>query len=285
MNHTQDDQKDIYDDVSDMFAAVENMVANSDRTYRNIGSTGLAGSSRLIKSNKKILNNMIRAFVDAPFQYQEAILSLRTNIKFLSANKDYKKIVVTSAIPGEGKSSVAINVSLALSAARNKVMLIDADLRRPSIHRYLNLENGARFGLTNILQNDKLSNKACLHSKIDRKGLDAIPSGIVPPNPTELLGSMRMKSLMDELANMYDYVIIDTAPVSVVTDAAVLSQFADGVIMVVKQKSVTFEQARQAKRNLNAINANILGVVLNNFNHKHVDKSGGYYSYYRYSQR
>jgi len=164
-------------------------------------------------------------------------------------------------------------------------LLIDADLRRPSIHRYLDLENGLKLGLTNMLQTRNKSAVGCLHPKIDRKGLDVIPCGIIPPNPTELLGSVHMKHLIEGLSNVYDYVLIDTPPVSVVTDAAMLSQHTDGVVLVVRQKNVTFEQARQAKKNLDAVNANILGVVVNDFNAKHVDKSGGYYNYYRYTRR
>ncbi|MCL2249476.1 MAG: CpsD/CapB family tyrosine-protein kinase [Oscillospiraceae bacterium] len=280
----QPQKKDIYDDVSDMFATVESMIARSERGSRSSNVVGFQNFNKK-RSNKRTLGNMIKTFVDAPFQYQEAILSLRTNINFLTTDKNLKTIVITSAIPGEGKSSVSINLSLALSAAKHRVVLIDADLRRPSIHRYLNLENGIKLGLTNILHSGTQAAAGCLHSKIDRKGFDAIPCGIIPPNPTELLSSTRMKQLIDELSNVYDYVLIDTPPVSVVTDAAVLSRYTDGVIMVLRQKNVTYEQARQAKKNLDAVDANILGVVVNDFNIKHVDKSGGYYNYYRYTRR
>lgn len=222
----------------------------------------------------------MKMFRDAPFQYREAFHSLRTNINFILANKDIKRIIVTSSVPGEGKTSIAVNLSLALSEAKQRVMLVDADLRRPCVHKVFNIPGGTRKGLANILQSADDSVKDYIHSRVDNKGLSVMPCGTVPPNPTVVLGSNQMSAMLEQLGGISDYVIIDTPPVSVVTDAAVLSQFADGVILVVRQKAVTFEQARQAKRNLEAVNANILGVVFNDFNMKHTDKSGAYYHDY-----
>ena len=222
----------------------------------------------------------IDPFVNAPFQYKEAFLSLRTNISFLSATNDVKKIIITSSIPGEGKTSIAVNLSLALSNAGNTVLLVDTDLRKPMVHKLLNITNGTRFGLTNILRDKDCVTERCIRPRIDRKGLSVIPCGIIPPNPTELLGSARLGAIFETLSNVYNYIIFDTPPVSVVTDAAVLSRYADGIMFVVRQKKTTFEQARQAKRNLDAVNANILGVVMNDFNYKHIDKSDSYYHNY-----
>jgi len=223
---------------------------------------------------------------NAPFQYKEAFLSLRTNISFLSATNDVKKILITSSIPGEGKTSIAVNLSLALSNAGNTVLLVDTDLRKPMVHKLLNISNGTQFGLTNILRDKDCVTERCIRPRIDRKGLSVIPCGIIPPNPTELLGSARLGAIVEKLGSVYNYIIFDTPPVSVVTDAAVLSKFTDGVMFVVRQKKTTFEQARHAIRNLEAVNANILGVVINDFNYKHIDKSDSYYhNYYHYGRK
>jgi len=230
-----------------------------------------------IKHRRK--KDLVIRLEDAPFKYQEAFNSLRTNLKFISMQKECKKIVVTSSIPDEGKSCVAINLALSLASAGSFVLLIDCDLRKPSLHRYLNIPAGSRSGLTNVLNNLGELDKSNIH--FVQKGFYVLTSGVIPPNPVEVLGSPVMGGFIEGLDRLYDYIIMDTAPVSVVTDAAVLSQFADGVLMVVRQKMVTFEQARQAKKNLDAVNANILGVALNDFDMRHIDsESGYYYSYY-----
>jgi capsular exopolysaccharide synthesis family protein len=286
---------DVFEEIGKVFESLERNETSKDKGFyaqntnnknKHFKLKTKTGMRRGRKPVKRHDIDWMKAFVEAPFQYQEAFLSLRTNIKFLSASKECKKIIVTSSIPGEGKTSVSVNLALALSAANNNVILIDADLRKPRIHQYLRLANGTTMGLTNILQDRDTLAKGCLRRNVDRKGLYVIPSGVIPPNPTELLGSPRMEALIKTLGEAYDYVIIDTAPVSLVTDAAVLSQFADGVLFVVRQKMATFDQARQAKKNLETVNANILGVVINDFDLKHIDKSSGYYySYYRYGYR
>ncbi|MCL2628776.1 MAG: CpsD/CapB family tyrosine-protein kinase [Oscillospiraceae bacterium] len=276
--------KDIYDEIGKVFENLENLDVGAEKgIYSQLDALSSRPRRNVKKLAKKGDIDWMKAFVEAPFQYQEAFLSLRTNLSFLATNKDLKKIVITSTLPSEGKTSIAVNLSLALSAANHKVVLIDADLRKPLIHKYLRLPNGNKMGVTSILQSKDGSSKGCLHHNIDRKGLSVIPCGVIPPNPTEMLSSQRMQMMIKQLGELYDYVIIDTPPVSIVTDAAVLSQFADGVVFVVRQKTATFEQARLAKKNLDAVNANILGVVINDFDMKHVDKSNAYYySYYNY---
>jgi len=280
----QGSNKDIYYEISKVFENLENLDVGAEKgIYSQLDAINARPRRNVRKLAKKGEVDWMKAFVEAPFQYQEAFLALRTNINFLAANKDLKKIIITSSLPSEGKTSIAVNLSLALSAANHKVVLIDADLRKPLIHKYLRLPNGNKMGVTSILQSRDGSSKGCMHHNIDRKGLSVIPCGVVPPNPTELLSSQRMKMMIEQLGELYDFVIIDTPPVSIVTDAAVLSQYTDGVIFVVKQKDVTFEQARLAKRNLDTVNANILGVVINDFDMKHVDKSNAYYyNYYNY---
>lgn len=216
---------------------------------------------------------------DTPFQYQEAFKSLRTNLKFLAMGKSCKKIVMTSAIPGEGKSSVAINLAVSLADAGSRVLLMDCDLRKPILHRYLKLDKSSYKGLTNILSGGVLT-----ESIVNMKSLNlhVIIADAIPPNPAELLGSGRMKILVEELEKHYDYIIFDTPPVSVVTDAAVLSQYADGVILVIRQNHATYDEVALAKKNLDTVHANILGAVLNDFNTKSADKESGYYYSYNY---
>lgn len=230
-------------------------------------------------SKRKIRRNFLLIGKNTPFQYQEAFKSLRTNLKFLAVGKTCKKIVMTSAIPGEGKSSVAINLAASLAEGGSRVLLIDCDLRKPIIHKYLKIDNSAYKGITNILSDGSLS-----ESIISMKALNLhlIIADAIPPNPAELLGSPRMKMMIDELEKHYDYIIFDTPPVSIVTDAAVLSQYADGVILVVRQNFATFDQVLLAKKNLDSVNANILGAVMNNFDTRSASKESGYYYSYNY---
>lgn len=216
---------------------------------------------------------------DTPFQYQEAFKSLRTNLKFLAVGKACKKIIMTSAIPGEGKSSVAINLAVSLAETGSRVLLVDCDLRKPIIHRYLKIDNSAYKGITNVLSDGSLAESIV---GIKALNIHVIIADAIPPSPAELLGSSRMKMLISELDKHYDYIIFDTPPVSVVTDAAVLSQYVDGVILVVRQNFATFDQVALAKKNLDSVDANILGVVMNNFDTRSANKESGYYYSYNY---
>lgn len=233
----------------------------------------------MAKKEKRSNRKFLLVGKDTPFQYQEAFKSLRTNLKFLAMGKSCKKIIMTSAIPGEGKSSVAINLAVSLADAGSRVLLMDCDLRKPILHRYLKLDKSSYKGLTNILSGGVLT-----ESIVNMKSLNlhVIIADAIPPNPAELLGSGRMKILVEELEKHYDYIIFDTPPVSVVTDAAVLSQYADGVILVIRQNHATFDEVALAKKNLDTVHANILGAVLNDFNTKSADKESGYYYSYNY---
>lgn len=217
---------------------------------------------------------------NAPFQYQEAYKSLRTNLRFVSLNGDYKKIIITSAIPGDGKSSVAVNLAVSMAETGSKVLLIDCDLRKPILHKYLRIPKNTSSGLTGVLSGSATLEQAIV--KFSDIGIHVLTAGAIPPNPAELLGGRRMSELVAQLDEMYDIIIFDTPPVSVVTDAAVLSQFTDAVILVIRQKHSTIEQAQLAKRNLEAVHANIIGVVLNDFDMRASNKESGYYYGYYY---
>ena len=231
----------------------------------------------MLKGKKRTERNFLLAGENAPFSYNEAFKSLRTNLKFLAMGKSCKKIILTSAIPAEGKSSVCINLATSLVEGGSRVLLVDADLRKPVLHRYLKLHR-ARKGLTTLLSGGSLEDTIL---KLD-SGLHLLLSDAIPPNPAELLGSEQMKTLIDTLSQHYDYILFDTPPVSVVTDAAVLSQYTDGVILVVRQNHATFEEAQLAKKNLDTVHARILGAVFNDFDTKSADRESGYYYSYNY---
>lgn len=231
----------------------------------------------MLKKKKHSERKFLLVGNDTPFSYNEAFKSLRTNLKFLAMGKSCKKIILTSAIPAEGKSSVCINLATSLVEGGSRVLLVDADLRKPVLHRYLKLHR-AQKGLTALLSGASLEETIITLDS----GLQVLLSDAIPPNPAELLGSQQMKDLIDTLTQHYDYILFDTPPVSVVTDAAVLSQFVDGVILVVRQNHATFEEAELAKKNLDTVHARILGAVLNDFDTKAADRESGYYYSYNY---
>lgn len=231
----------------------------------------------MLKKKRRTERNFLLVGRDTPFAYNEAFKSLRTNLKFLAMGKSCKKIILTSAIPAEGKSSVCINLATSLVEGGSRVLLVDADLRKPVLHRYLKLHR-AQKGLTALLSDGNMEETIL---KMD-SGLHVLLSDAIPPNPAELLGSEQMKNRIDTLTQSYDYIIFDTPPVSVVTDAAVLSQYADGVILVIRQNHATFEEVELAKKNLDTVHARILGAVLNGFDTKSADRESGYYYSYNY---
>lgn len=198
-----------------------------------------------------------------PFFYKEAYKSLRTNLNFATLGGKNKVISVTSSVPGEGKTTFSINLAITLSEDGKKVLLIDGDLRNPSIHRYLRLKQQKNFGLSHILSSGTEGDEGI--GFIEKFQIYALLSGAIPPNPIELLGSSNFKSLLLSLYNSYDYIIIDTPPVGVVADASVISQASDCVIMVVGQGISTQEYLIKAKKNLENIKANVIGAVLNNY--------------------
>lgn len=196
---------------------------------------------------------------DAPFEYVEAHKALRTNFNFITANNKNRKVVVTSTLRDEGKSSLAINLAISLVQADNKVLLIDADLRNPSLHRYLQIVNDTKQGLSNLLSgNVKVGN--CLIKT--QYGFDVIAGGPIPPNPAELIASDSMRDLLNIATQHYDYIICDAPPVGIITDAAALSPLCDGVLYVVRQKYANKNQVRDAIKKLQTVNAKILGAVM-----------------------
>ena len=207
------------------------------------------------------------------FIVQEAYKSLRTNVRFFLRNEDCKKICITSSAAGEGKSITLLNLAISIAESGQKVLLIDADLRRPAQARLL-MEKAAP-GLSNVLAG--LAPKGEAIRKELYPNLDVMFSGDVPPNPSEILGSQEMESLMDELSGEYDYVLVDTPPVGVVSDACLVANLVDGVLLLVRQQRTKKENVKRAVNNLQLTGARILGYVLNGVEIEHGDSYGYYY--------
>ena len=218
---------------------------------------------------------------DAPFQFVEAYKSLRTNLEFLSAASNCKTILITSSVPEEGKSNVAINLAMTLAASNKRVVLVDCDMRKSAISRYLRIPR-THSGLTNVITSRDISTLPEALVRLKDNNITVLPVGPIPPNPAELLSTSIVEQIFSALQQTYDYVIVDTPPVSVVTDAAVLSRVADGVLLVVRPGVTTIQGAQLSKKNLEAVNAHILGVVMNGYNAKKTGRKDGYSYAYSY---
>lgn len=212
----------------------------------------------------------------APAIAAEAFRVLRTNLQFMGLDRPLRSVIVTSATPQEGKTTTAVHLAASFAQTGARVCLVDADLRRPTVAKQLRLDNWS--GLTTALVNQE-SPLAYLQ-ETEVPGLSALASGPVPPNPAELLGSARMVRLLTELEEQFDIVLLDSPPVLAVTDAAVLAPHTGGVVLVVRVGAVGRRQAVMAKEALQAVKANLLGVVLGGMS---PDGGRGYY-YYNYYQ-
>lgn len=201
----------------------------------------------------------------------ESYRTLRTNLQYSSFDDDYKVIVVTSSEPGEGKSTTSGNLALSLAQSDKKVILIDCDLRKPSIHKKFKLSNSA--GLSDVIvEKESVTSVGYKYNK----NLTVLTSGKIPPNPAEMLGSKAMTALIDALKKIFDYVILDTPPVQAVTDAQILSTKADGTILVVRAEKTKKDSVHNSVNLLKKVNANIIGTVLNGLE----ATSNNYYYYY-----
>lgn len=204
----------------------------------------------------------------------EAFRTLRTNLQFSTIDDSIKSLVITSAGPGEGKSTIIANLAVTMAQSGKKVLLIDCDLRKPSIHKKLGVSNSS--GMTNLLIQKRPIDECIIETEI--KNLYVITSGPIPPNPAELLGSNRMKSLLKEFENVFDITLIDAPPVLAVTDAQILSTISSGVILNTAYGQTEKEALIKAKDLLEKIGIKILGVVLNKIP---MDKSSNYGKFYR----
>jgi capsular exopolysaccharide synthesis family protein len=202
----------------------------------------------------------------------EAYRMLRTNVEFTGVDAETKKILITSPGPNEGKSLTVANLAVSMAQTGKSVLIVDADMRNPTQHKIFELNNMEGLSMTLVQDQDCLK-----YVRItDIPGLVVLTAGPVPPNPAELLGSQRMKHLINEVSKQFDVVIFDTPPSIAVADSSILAQEVDGVILVLAAGEVNRDYALRAKEQLDKVGARILGAVLNK-----VDmKSNDYYYYY-----
>lgn len=240
-----------------------------------------AASANIKANRKRLLNN------DSPFAVKEAYVKLRTSLMFCmtaSKNRVCRTFAVTSAMPSDGKSLTAANIAISYAMMDKKVMLIDADMRRPTQRRLWNVRKSS--GLC-----DFLANIGSLEiSKVSELPLWIVCTGTIPPNPSELLSSDKMKGFVIACSERYDYVIIDTPPINTVADAQIVSTYVDGMLLVAKSGRTTADQLNMAIDTIKRAGGNLCGVVLNDLNMKSVKysykyKYGDKYGYkYSYSQ-
>ncbi|NSW84417.1 MAG: CpsD/CapB family tyrosine-protein kinase [Syntrophothermus sp.] len=189
----------------------------------------------------------------------EAYRTLRTSIHFSASGEPLRTLLITSAGPSEGKSTTLANLAIAMAQAGGKVLVVDADLRKPNQHKIFNVLNGA--GLTNHLVEGTSLDGVIQETEVP--GLYVLPCGPIPPNPSELLGSRRMEDFLKEVRERFDTVLFDSPPVVAVTDATVLAPRLDGVVLVVRSKVARIDLTREARELLEKTGARLIGVVLN----------------------
>ena len=237
----------------------------------------MAGLNLGRKKKKEPRRLQLIASKSMPFHYIEAYKDLRTNVNFISATEGARCFVMTSALPEESKSNVAINLAVSLASGDKKVVVVDCDLRKPALHRYLKIGHSNK-GLTNIMSGEKALEE-CIFVSRDLN-IHVITAGTVPPNPSELL-EKGIPPILEQLKEKFDYVILDAPPVSLVTDAAILGRIADGAILVVRSRYAPRETIKLAKQKLTSVGVKIFGVVLTRYEEKH--KNSGYSYSYQYS--
>lgn len=233
---------------------------------------GNKGNLRIAEERRYILNSKSDFFV------REAYKTLRTNVMFsLTGESSCKVTVVTSALQSEGKSTTATNLALSFAELGKRILLIDCDLRKPKLGRLLSLS--APAGLSNVLMDPSLLEKALIK---DFGGVDIILAGDIPPNPSELLASSRMEKLLEQMKELYDYIIMDTPPVNMVTDAMALAPQSDGVLLVVRANQSDRGSVMHAIDQLEYAQVKVLGFILNSVEMEKTNYGYGKYRYSRY---
>lgn len=228
-----------------------------------------------MKQNKQVFSkrrNLI-AFYKPKSTMAEQYRTIRTNIDFSQVNGELKTIMVTSSGPSEGKSTTAANIAAVMAQQGKHVLLIDADLRKPTMHYTFRASNTK--GLTTLLTKRTTFDETAKDTEVEN--LFVLTSGPIPPNPAELLSSPAMDGFIKHALTLFDVIVIDTPPVLAVTDAQVLANLCDGTVLVIRSGGTEKDAAVKAKELLSKAQARILGVVLNG---KPVSKSDGYYYYY-----
>jgi len=237
------------------------------------------GESEEMGEARQIETRLVTHF-DPKSPVSEAYRTLRTNIQFKNKKTKQHVILVTSSAPKEGKSTTVANLAITMAQMGNKTVLIDGDLRRPVIHSIFNMKK--ENGLTNYLIGNATLKEIVRPTFVEH--LAVIPSGPLPPNPSELLGSDEMKKLLEDLKNQFEVILFDSPPVIAVTDAAIMSTLVDGIVLVIKAHQTHREAIKRAKSLLDTAEARIFGSLLNGVNIQKTYGTNYYYYYYQYYQ-
>jgi non-specific protein-tyrosine kinase len=251
---------------------LDDTVKNPDDIREQTGLTTLAAVITIKGSTPQ---ERLATAMGSKSPASEAYRVLRTNLQFSSLDKPLRSLLVTSPSPGEGKTTTAANLAIVMAQTGQQVVLLDCDLRRPSIHRMFQLPNNT--GLTTaLLQSNTAAAEFLRDTNVSN--LKVMTTGPVPPNPAELLGSGRMLELLDQLQDKANMVIIDSPPVLAVADSAILSTHSDGTILVVSAGETRFDVLIRAVERLHGVGVRPLGVILNKLS----ERGSGYYYYYDY---
>lgn len=246
-------------------------------------ATGKRGASTAAKKEAESILEERRNLLSpkSDFFVREAYKTLRTNVSFsLTGEEKCPVIVVTSSMQGEGKSITSMNLAISYALTDRKVLVIDCDLRRPKLARLMRIS--AKAGLSNLILNPKLLDEAIVPTHVE--GLDVILSGDVPPNPSELLGSDRMRRILSTLREKYDFIILDSPPVNMVTDAVVLAPMSDGVLFLVRANHSERGAVIHAVEQLEYAKVKILGFVLNGVDMEKTHYGYGSHRYKKYTR-
>nr|WP_231597535.1 CpsD/CapB family tyrosine-protein kinase [Bacillus sp. SA1-12] len=211
------------------------------------------------KSIKEMSKRHFVSHTNPNSQIAEQFRTIRTNIQFSSIDYKHKTLMITSPSTGEGKTTSAINLAISMSQQGDRVLLVDANLRKPTIHTSFNLKDS--FGLTDVLMGRTSLKDAIFQTQIGR--LEVLTSGLIPPNPTELIGSKAMSYFIKDSKEEYDVILFDSPPVLETTDTKLLAGQCDGVVLVLNSGKSDREKAAEANRMLNLVRAKVLGVILN----------------------
>ena len=228
----------------------------------------------LKKGNRKTASNRrnLITMVDPKSPISEQYRTIRTNIQYSTVDKNVKTLMVTSSGPGEGKSTTVANLAVTFAQQGKKVLLVDADMRKPTVHYTFNQTN--TFGMTSVLTKQVSLEEAISETSVEN--LYVLTSGPIPPNPSELLSSKSMEQIFQTSENLFDIVLFDTPPLLAVTDAQILANRCDGTVLVVYSGKTEKDQLLKAKELLDSAQSKLLGVVVNN---KKIQDTNYYYYY------
>ncbi len=238
----------------------------------------IMGSVRDCSKELKNKNNKDKILLsDFPRSgFVEDVKTIRTNLDFSGMDKKINKLLITSSIPGEGKSFISSNLAISIAQNNKKVLLLDCDLRKGVVHRKFNIKN---IGLSNLIAKKDIDNISSYINSTNINNLDVITRGIVPPNPSELLNSNTFKVILKKLEEMYDFIILDGTPITNLPDSLIVSGLVDKTLIVSTIGYTPLELLKNTKKSLDNVNASLAGVIVNKVP---VSKSGYYYSSYKY---